>query len=53
MIMLQWCIGGQCVKNKPTKKINGGWGKWQAFGKCTRTCGGGIKKAYRECNNPE
>ncbi|XP_060563969.1 A disintegrin and metalloproteinase with thrombospondin motifs 9-like isoform X2 [Ruditapes philippinarum] len=49
----KWCIRGRCVKDKPGKKVKGGWGKWHPYGKCTRTCGGGIKKAVRECNNPE
>ncbi|KAL4226991.1 A disintegrin and metalloproteinase with thrombospondin motifs 9 [Mactra antiquata] len=47
-----WCMKGQCVKAKAERKIKGGWSKWQPYQKCSRTCGGGIKKAYRECTNP-
>ncbi|XP_006158087.1 A disintegrin and metalloproteinase with thrombospondin motifs 9 isoform X1 [Tupaia chinensis] len=33
--------------------IDGSWGSWSHFGTCSRTCGGGIKIAVRECNRPE
>uniref|UniRef100_A0A8C5ZLX5 ADAM metallopeptidase with thrombospondin type 1 motif 9 n=1 Tax=Marmota marmota marmota TaxID=9994 RepID=A0A8C5ZLX5_MARMA len=32
---------------------DGSWGSWSHFGTCSRTCGGGIKTAIRECNRPE
>ena len=32
--------------------VNGRWGKWGAFTKCTKTCGGGIRERFRQCNNP-
>ena len=32
--------------------VNGRWGKWGAFTKCTKSCGGGIRKRTRRCNNP-
>lgn len=32
--------------------VNGGWGNWGSMGKCSRTCGGGIQFAERECNTP-
>ena len=32
--------------------VNGQWSKWGAFTKCTKTCGGGIRKRTRRCNNP-
>ncbi|KAB1264218.1 A disintegrin and metalloproteinase with thrombospondin motifs 9 [Camelus dromedarius] len=32
---------------------DGSWGSWSHFGTCSRTCGGGIKTAVRECNRPE
>jgi hypothetical protein len=39
------------TKPKP-KPVNGRWSKWGAFTRCTKTCGGGIRKRTRRCNNP-
>ncbi|XP_050542210.1 A disintegrin and metalloproteinase with thrombospondin motifs 20-like isoform X1 [Daktulosphaira vitifoliae] len=49
-----WCQQGKCVTKdrNALKPVNGGWGPWQPYGECTRTCGGGVKKSYRDCNNP-
>lgn len=33
-------------------QVDGRWGKWGGFGDCSRTCGGGVQPAKRECNNP-
>lgn len=33
--------------------VHGNWGSWGQFSKCSRPCGGGIKVATRECNNPK
>ena len=32
--------------------VNGGWSKWSVFGKCDKTCGGGIQTRARSCTNP-
>ena len=32
--------------------VDGNWGKWTDFGECSKTCGDGLKKRMRECNNP-
>ena len=32
--------------------VNGGWGEWGKMSSCSRTCGGGLKIAERECNKP-
>ena len=32
--------------------VNGGWGIWGAYGKCSRLCGGGEKTRKRSCNKP-
>ena len=34
------------------KAVNGGWGEWGKMSECSRTCGGGLKTAERECNKP-
>ncbi|XP_012140614.1 A disintegrin and metalloproteinase with thrombospondin motifs 7 isoform X2 [Megachile rotundata] len=49
----KWCMRKQCVDigTRPTA-VHGGWGKWGPAGSCSRTCGGGIKVAERECDNP-
>jgi hypothetical protein len=32
--------------------VDGGWGQWEPYSKCTRTCGGGVQFSERECNQP-
>lgn len=48
------CKFGFCVpKEMEGPATDGSWGSWSHFGTCSRTCGGGIKTAIRECNRPE
>ncbi|XP_050424208.1 A disintegrin and metalloproteinase with thrombospondin motifs 9-like isoform X2 [Adelges cooleyi] len=49
-----WCQQGKCVikDRNALKPVDGEWGNWQPFGECTRTCGGGVQKSYRGCDNP-
>uniref|UniRef100_A0A8C5K7Q4 ADAM metallopeptidase with thrombospondin type 1 motif 9 n=1 Tax=Jaculus jaculus TaxID=51337 RepID=A0A8C5K7Q4_JACJA len=48
------CKFGFCVpKEMEVPETDGSWGSWSHFGTCSRTCGGGIKTAIRECNRPE
>lgn len=52
-ICLQWCFHGQCVQiGERPAAINGGWGEWGAYSKCSRSCGGGVSTAERDCVNP-
>uniref|UniRef100_A0A3P9Q081 ADAM metallopeptidase with thrombospondin type 1 motif 9 n=1 Tax=Poecilia reticulata TaxID=8081 RepID=A0A3P9Q081_POERE len=47
------CKHGQCIQNEhDASPVDGAWGVWSPFGTCSRTCGGGIKIAMRECNRP-
>lgn len=32
--------------------ITGGWGQWQDWGECSRTCSGGISIRQRNCDSP-
>ena len=34
-----------------THTVNGGWSDWRP-GKCSVTCGSGLVRSTRECNNP-
>ncbi|XP_030633969.1 A disintegrin and metalloproteinase with thrombospondin motifs 15 [Chanos chanos] len=48
------CFRGVCTDKHNTidEKVDGQWGKWSLFGSCSRTCGGGVQLAKRDCNNP-
>ncbi|XP_076288590.1 A disintegrin and metalloproteinase with thrombospondin motifs 9 isoform X2 [Lasioglossum baleicum] len=48
----KWCIRGECISRRILEPVDGQWGEWGGYGECSRTCGGGVQKKYRECNNP-
>ena len=50
----QQCYHGECVWLNATHidRLDGGWGRWSSFSECSRACGGGIRQATRECDNP-
>ena len=31
--------------------VHGGWGEWRSTD-CTKTCGGGVRHYYRDCDDP-
>lgn len=33
-------------------QVDGRWGRWGLYGPCSRSCGGGVQLAKRDCNNP-
>ncbi|EPQ05734.1 A disintegrin and metalloproteinase with thrombospondin motifs 15 [Myotis brandtii] len=35
-----------------TAVVDGSWAKWEPYGPCSRTCGGGVQLARRQCSNP-
>uniref|UniRef100_A0AAV2J7U3 Peptidase M12B domain-containing protein n=1 Tax=Knipowitschia caucasica TaxID=637954 RepID=A0AAV2J7U3_KNICA len=50
----QICDRGICTNkiDVQTVKVDGRWGKWGAFGPCSRTCGAGVQLSKRECSDP-
>lgn len=35
-----------------SSQVDGSWAKWEPYGPCSRTCGGGVQLARRQCSNP-
>ena len=50
----RWCMRSQCVErgDMGQQRMDGGWGAWQSWSECSRSCGGGIRRSVRECDNP-
>ncbi|XP_047548882.1 A disintegrin and metalloproteinase with thrombospondin motifs 15 isoform X2 [Lutra lutra] len=50
----KFCLKGTCVErhNLNKYKVDGSWAKWEPYGTCSRTCGGGVQLAQRQCSNP-
>ncbi len=51
----KWCQQGECVaiKRIESHPIDGQWGPWNSYSQCSRNCGGGIQRSFRECDQPK
>eukprot|EP00794_Sanderia_malayensis_P009892 gene9892-10905_t len=49
----KWCMYGQCISNNTIPdQIDGHWSQWSNWTGCSRTCGIGVTKRQRRCDNP-
>ncbi|KAK2869514.1 hypothetical protein Q7C36_001385 [Tachysurus vachellii] len=47
------CLNGECVSaGYQLEKVNGGWGPWNEWSSCSRTCGAGVQNSHRDCVSP-
>nr|XP_014344645.1 PREDICTED: hemicentin-1 [Latimeria chalumnae] len=45
-------MGSVLVKVPLTVQVHGGFSEWLEWGPCSVTCGQGVQKRIRQCNNP-
>uniref|UniRef100_A0A8D0EKV3 ADAM metallopeptidase with thrombospondin type 1 motif 15 n=1 Tax=Strix occidentalis caurina TaxID=311401 RepID=A0A8D0EKV3_STROC len=48
----RFCLKGASPHPPASPQVDGGWAKWAPYGQCSRTCGGGVQLAKRECTDP-
>ena len=53
----KWCQSGKCVvkstESVSPEPIHGNWSTWQAWGVCSFSCGRGVRRRKRLCDNPK
>jgi len=37
---------------EPPPTVDGSWGPWTEYSRCSRTCGVGVSQSARYCNQP-
>nr|XP_034196361.1 A disintegrin and metalloproteinase with thrombospondin motifs 7-like isoform X1 [Osmia lignaria] len=49
----RWCYGMKClmVGERPGV-VDGDWGGWSPWSRCSRSCGSGVAFSVRRCSNP-
>ena len=49
----RWCLRSQCVaRHQVRPQQDGAWGGWASWSSCSRSCGGGVRRAVRGCERP-
>uniref|UniRef100_UPI00398F1070 A disintegrin and metalloproteinase with thrombospondin motifs 13 n=1 Tax=Pristiophorus japonicus TaxID=55135 RepID=UPI00398F1070 len=51
----KWCLRRSCMSLGDLEVIgvvHGAWSNWTAYSSCSRSCGGGVTRRHRHCNNP-
>jgi len=46
------CCGYKLCSKGGNVRVNGNWGRWGAYARCSKTCGLGVQSRRRSCNNP-
>ena len=48
-----WCLRSQCVpRHQVRHSQDGAWADWASWSSCSRSCGGGVRRSVRQCDQP-